>query len=113
MAALKANSIPFVREGVYSQTIGAYDPKRGVLSCVRKVPVITMYGCLLGPRFESMAEIRFLAMVADVVGMTCAHEAILAQVWVSRASCNIALAVRAMPWLGSPSLERTLFVHRS
>ena len=32
-----------------------------------------------GPRFETPAEIRMLAMAGDVVGMTCAHEATLAK----------------------------------
>ncbi|MBZ0263766.1 MTAP family purine nucleoside phosphorylase [bacterium] len=31
-----------------------------------------------GPQFETVAEVSFLATVADVVGMTCASEAILA-----------------------------------
>lgn len=31
-----------------------------------------------GPQFETVAEVRFLATVADVVGMTCASEAVLA-----------------------------------
>jgi 5'-methylthioadenosine phosphorylase len=33
----------------------------------------------IGPRFESRAEIRFYATVADLVGMTIADEALLAQ----------------------------------
>ncbi|MFC2170673.1 MTAP family purine nucleoside phosphorylase [Calditrichota bacterium] len=32
-----------------------------------------------GPRFETQAEIRWMATIGDVVGMTCASEAILAQ----------------------------------
>jgi len=32
-----------------------------------------------GPRFETKAEIRFLSNVADVVGMTATHEAILSK----------------------------------
>jgi purine nucleoside phosphorylase len=30
--------------------------------------------CDVGPRFETRAEIRFLATVGHVVGMTAAHE---------------------------------------
>jgi 5'-methylthioinosine phosphorylase len=36
-----------------------------------------VYGQANGPRFETRAEIRFLATVADVVGMTAAEEATL------------------------------------
>jgi purine nucleoside phosphorylase len=49
----KASSTPIVDGGVYVQTIG--------------------------PRFETPAEIRFLATVGDVVGMTVAAECILAK----------------------------------
>ncbi len=38
-----------------------------------------VYAQSVGPRFESAAEIRLLALQGDIVGMTCAHEAILAQ----------------------------------
>lgn len=37
------------------------------------------YAETLGPRFETPAEIRWLAGAADVVGMTCASEAALAR----------------------------------
>lgn len=37
------------------------------------------YAETLGPRFETVAEIRMLAQAADVVGMTCASEAVLAR----------------------------------
>ncbi|MFN8039153.1 MAG: MTAP family purine nucleoside phosphorylase [Acidimicrobiales bacterium] len=37
-----------------------------------------VYAQTIGPRFETPAEVRFLATVADVVGMTLAAEAILA-----------------------------------
>jgi 5-methylthioadenosine/S-adenosylhomocysteine deaminase len=37
------------------------------------------YAQTVGPRFESAAEIKLLALQCDVVGMTCAHEAILAR----------------------------------
>ncbi|MCC5954169.1 MAG: MTAP family purine nucleoside phosphorylase [Acidimicrobiia bacterium] len=37
-----------------------------------------VYAQTTGPRFETVAEIRFLATVADVVGMTVASEVILA-----------------------------------
>lgn len=38
-----------------------------------------VYAEALGPRFETPAEVRALAQVADVVGMTCASEAALAR----------------------------------
>lgn len=34
-----------------------------------------MYSQTIGPRFETKAEVRFLAAFSDVVGMTAAHEA--------------------------------------
>ena len=37
-----------------------------------------MYAQTLGPRFETPAEVRALARVADMVGMTIAAEAVLA-----------------------------------
>eukprot|EP01116_Phalansterium_solitarium_P002058 TRINITY_DN11911_c0_g1_i1.p1 TRINITY_DN11911_c0_g1~~TRINITY_DN11911_c0_g1_i1.p1 ORF type:complete len:261 (+),score=40.14 TRINITY_DN11911_c0_g1_i1:37-783(+) len=53
-----------------------------VLDVLRKAdfsPVTTAtYVQTTGPRFETKAEIRFLAQHSDVVGMTCAHEATLA-----------------------------------
>jgi 5'-methylthioadenosine phosphorylase len=38
-----------------------------------------VYAQTLGPRFETPAEVRFLAMVADLVGMTVAAECVLAR----------------------------------
>lgn len=51
--ALRAEGLTLLDRGVYTQTIG--------------------------PRFETRAEVRFLATVADVVGMTGEHEATLAR----------------------------------
>ncbi len=61
-----------------------------------------VYAQTTGPRFETPAEIRFLATVADVVGMTLAAEAILArEVGLAHAAVcvvdNLANGIAAAP----------------
>ncbi len=66
-------------------TVPGFDPDwRGrVIDALRGAelrPVTAgVYVETLGPRFETPAEVRWLATVGDVVGMTCAAEATLAR----------------------------------
>lgn len=66
-------------------TVPGYDPTwRGVLlEGLRRAGLEPVdggvYAETFGPRFETVAEIRALAPIADVVGMTCASETMLAR----------------------------------
>jgi len=59
------------------------DLRQGVLRVLKeagfKVVPSATYVQTIGPRFETKAEVRFLASVAHIVGMTCAHEVVLAK----------------------------------
>lgn len=67
-------------------SVPGFDPamRTSVLTAWRRTsdrPIVDggVYAHTTGPRFETPAEVRFLATVADVVGMTVAAECILAR----------------------------------
>ncbi len=66
-------------------TVPGFDPgwRMALLSGLRKAGLEPVdggvYAETAGPRFETVSEVKALAQIADVVGMTCASEAILAQ----------------------------------
>jgi len=76
------NPITFFDHSVDGHIMPGFDPqlRKNVIASLREqFPVISAgtYIQTQGPRFESVAEIRFYSTFSDIVGMTCAHEATL------------------------------------
>lgn len=71
---VRGHSIPGFDPGWRRRVIGAW-------GSLAPTPLLDggVYAQTLGPRFETPAEVRALARVADLVGMTLASEAILAR----------------------------------
>lgn len=65
-------------------TVPGFDPRfrAAARDCLDAANINTrdggVYAQTVGPRFETVSEVRALARDADVVGMTCASEAVLA-----------------------------------
>lgn len=74
----------FEKEKVHIDVSEPYDPKirKAILSACKKIGAKAheggVYVCTEGPRFETKAEIRMMAQLGDVVGMTGVPEVVLA-----------------------------------
>jgi len=74
----RSHFVPALDEPLRATVVASLDAVVGGSDTARLVTTAT-YCQTPGPRFETKAEVRWLATVGDLIGMTCAREATLCQ----------------------------------